>query len=144
MTTPSDIITYLASIKNAKITRILPCYVTIGRRTHPAAHYWETLATPTGSPAYARGEREYVREMVYCVGYLPPAKLRGNVAFVIDGTEWYVAAYFGNVSDRKQETAVPNEYHPFGNMFLLAPWEGGKIDEYARVPYRRMVASMGL
>lgn len=145
MTTPSDVITYLAGIKDSKITRMLPCYVTIGRQTYPAARYWETLMTPTGTPAYARGERDYTRETIYCVGFLPSAKLRGNVAFVIDGepAEWYVAAYYGNVTGRKQSAAAPSEFHPFGNCFMMSPWsvpDGSKIDYHARVPYRRVAA----
>lgn len=149
MTTPSDIITYLTGIKNAKITRILPCYVTIGSRTYPAARYTEHLMTPENCDAWRRGEREYDREMIYCVGFLPSAKLNGNVAFTITGepSEWYVAAYYGNVVKRKQETAEPNEFHPFGNSFLMAPWsvpDGTQIDHHARVPYRRVAAHVAL
>jgi hypothetical protein len=156
--TPSDIVTYLASIKSAKITRILPCYVTIGKQTYPAARYTECWMTPQGTAAWNRGEREYEREMIYCVGFLPTVKLRGSVAFTLEGRisehgwsgdadEWYVAGYYGTVKGRKQDKAEPSEYHPFGNSFLLAPWhmsDGLKIDHYARVPYRRVVAHVGL
>lgn len=155
MPTPSDVVSYLASIKNAKITRVIPCYVTIGRQTYPAARYMETMMTPTNSPAWARGEREYTQEVVYCVGSLPSAKLRGNVAFILsqhadwgieETREWYVASYYGDVKAGKQETKAPNEFHPFGNSFMLAPWsvpDGGAIDHYARVPYRRVAVTIG-
>lgn len=131
--------------KHAHVISVQTGQITIGRQTYPAARYVENCETPQGTPAYARGERGYTREMIYCVGMLPSAKLRGNLALTIAGDtrDWYVAAYYGDVSSRKQEVKVPNEFHPFGNSFMLAPWSvpsGGSIDEYARVPYRRMRA----
>ena len=149
MPTPSDIVTYLASLKGAHIVRVVPRYVTVGRQTYPAARYTERLQTPPGSAAYQRGERTYEREMIYCVGFLPSAKVRGNVAFTVDddSRDWFVAGYYGDVVRRKQKTATPSEFRPFGNSFLLAPWDspdGTKIDTYARVPYRRVKMSIGL
>lgn len=133
--------------KHAHVSSVKTGTVTIGRETYPAARYVEYLETPTGTPAYARGERAYTREMIYCVGNLPSAKVRGNVAFTIAGDtrDWYVAGYYGNVTARKQEIKGPNEFHPFGNSFMLAPWDiaDSKIDTYARTPYKRVPATLG-
>jgi hypothetical protein len=147
MTTPAQIADYLRSIPKARITSTKPCTLTIGKTVYPACRYTETLNTPIGCEAYRRGEREYTREMIYVTGMLPSANLRGNVAFTIAGEsdEWYVATYFGNVSARKQETKEPTKFHPFGNNFLLAPWnvpDGQAIDHYARVPYRRVTVTI--
>jgi hypothetical protein len=122
--------------------------ITIGRVTYPCARYTELLQHRPGTRAYQEGKRGYTRQMIYCVGMLPAASCRGNVAFKVDGDsrDWYVAGYYGNVIKRKQEIVEPNEYHPAGNMFLLVPWDitdGTKIDSYAKVPYRRMPARLG-
>lgn len=147
MTTPAQIAEYLRSIPNARVTSTAPCTLTIGKVSYPACRYTETLATPAGCEAHRRGEREYTREMFFVAGMLPSANRRGNVAFTIAGEpcEWYVAGYFGNVRDRKQEIKSPDEFHPFGNDFLLAPWDikdGLPIDHYARVPYRRVAITV--
>jgi len=122
--------------------------ITIGKETYPAASYIERCAVPPGCPAYDRGEREYTRHMIYCVGKLPSKARRGHVAFRMqdDAHDWYVAAYYGNVKGRVQETAEPNDYHPFGNAFMLAPWDpvdGVTIDAHARVPYPRQRITAG-
>ena len=128
--------------KHEHVTKLTTCQVAIGRTTYPAALYTECCEVQPGCRAYTEGKRAYTREMIYCVGNLPSAKLRGNVAFNLptDATDWYVAAYYGNVVNRRQETAEPNEFHPFGNSFILAPWDiaDSKIDQYERHPYRRV------
>jgi len=130
---------YLSRIPT--VTRVETSFITIRGEQYPAARYTERLQHTPGTPAYARGEREYTREMIYCVGMLPAVRRNGNVAFRMpgDSRDWYVASYYGNVKNRKQETAEPDEYHPHGNMFLLAPWDidGATIDQYERVPYKR-------
>lgn len=121
--------------------------VTIGRVTYPAARYTENMLHTPGTRAYDEGKREYTREFIYCVGMLPSAKVRGNVAFKIvgDDRDWYVAAYYGTLTGRKQEAKEPNEFHPFGNSFMLAPWNiaDSKIDLHERVPHPRMAAALG-
>lgn len=145
MTTPADILSFLGS--KLKLTRSAPCVVTIGRSVYPAAHYFHTLTNEPGTLAYARGEREYSQEVIYCAGMLPSCFVRGNVAFRLhlpwsyerDSRDWYVACYSGAIVARKQTIRAPDEYHPHGNMFMLSPWFAGEaIDQYARVPYRRV------
>lgn len=145
MPEPSEIVAHITSVSGARITRIVPCHVTIGRQAYPAARYTEHLMTPENTPAWHRGEREYDREAIYCVGPLPASKIRGNVVYRIKGEpdEWYISCYFGDVKARKQDVADKTDVHPFGNMFMLSPWRahsGEKIDAYDRVPYRRVRA----
>ena len=131
-----------------QVTNVQTGSVTIGRTTYPAARYTKRLQHQPGTRAYQEGKREYTREMIYCVGDIPACKRHGNVAFTVadDSREWYVAAYYLAYRGRgKQAQAERNEYHPFGNSFMLAPWDvpDSTIDQYERVPYRRVAALLG-
>ena len=140
MTTPHEIADYLASLP--RVHSVIPESVEISGKVYPACRYQQTMTTPEHSAAWNRGERNYVQEMIYVVGMLPAVKRNGNVAFTMpgDSRDWYVAGYYGAVKARKQATMPPAEFHPFGNSFLLAPWDvvDSKIDTYERHPYKRV------
>ncbi len=77
--------------------------------------------------------------------YLQTLPRNGNVAFRVagDARDWFVAGYYGNVVNRQQAKASPNEFHPFGNSFLLALWGSDTaIDAYTRTPYKRVALAI--
>lgn len=137
---PYEVADYIRN-KSTSVDSCEPVTVTIGNQVYPAALYTETLDTPPGCDAYRNGQRIYQRTMIYAVGMLPRSYTKSTrVAFKVadDSRDWYVAAYFGNLKHRKQEVASPSEFHPWGNMVLLAPWDlPDAIDRYEPTPYRR-------
>lgn len=131
------------------VERVRTSSVTLAKVTYyAAAHYWQTGTTPEGSRAYSEGQREYIREMVYVVGALPRSYLRGRAVYRFpgDARDWYVACYAGIVKNRIQEPADVNEYHPFGQCFMLAPWDiaGSTVDDGEKVRRERLSAGPGL
>lgn len=81
------------------------------------------------------------RRRLYLLGDKPPSSIGRNVAYRFDADlcDWYVAAYM----PRENLTPENAQYHPCGPNFLLMPWDApGTIDAHARVPYRRMRATM--
>lgn len=145
MTTPKQIAEWLAGLPH--IHDVKPCTVTIRGGIYSAARYKQTTPNDPSTPAYKRGELAATREFIYCVGMLPVVVRNRNVVFMIDGepAEWYVACYAGEVKQRKQTVQPVNEYHPFGNSFMLAPWDvpdGKRIDHYARAPYVRVATTV--
>lgn len=115
-------------------------YATIGDQTWPCVRYSQTMENLPGSPALARGEKTYERQGIYCVGELPKGyeksryRLRGDslaghaMAFPFEGIDWYIAGHSPKVIEAKFAFA-----HPFGRMFILAPWQvpsGESIDHY--------------
>jgi hypothetical protein len=144
MTTNTEIAAYLSNLPCVR--NVTACTVTIGPNVYPAAHYWQDLTTPEGSQAYQRGERTYTREMIFIVGMLPSVYLRSSrQAFTRtdDTREWYIASYAGLKKNGKQAAQEINEFHPFGNSFLLAPWDCAEaIDHYESTPYRRQAMTL--
>lgn len=62
-----------------------------------------------------------------------------------DERDWYIASYFHPGLHKtyfKTEPKADPKYQPFGNNFLLSPWDipgkpDDKIDTYERKPYER-------
>ena len=145
MTIYENLAVYLKSLPG--IHDVHTMTLKLGRDEYPAAVYKQTLNIPEGSDAYRRGERQYTREMVMAIGKLPAHYCKSSrVAFVVNGDtrEWYVAGYSGQIKYGKQAEQEVDQYHPFGNDFLLAPWDrtDQKIDSYEDTPYRRVPAAM--
>lgn len=119
-----------------------PCRVTIGKESFPAARYTQRLPIAPGCPAYARGEREHVITSIYVAGMVPNQyKRTSHLAFTIEGDsrDWYIACYAGAIIKRRQNTQAPAPYHPFGNSFVLKPWDlAERIDHFERKPYARI------
>lgn len=124
---------------------VRPCRVAIGKATYVAARYKQTLRTPENSPAWNRGEREYTRESIYCIGERPSAYKRSSKTyfrFIGDSQDWYVCCYCPAEVSHDPKYAA---HHPFGASFILAPWDvpdGTGIDYYAPRPYTRIGASV--
>lgn len=138
---PNDIVNYLSLLPS--VLSVEPCRVTIKGISYNAARYKELLPVSEGTQAYRRGEREYMRETIYIVGALPAVKRNGNCVFRLAGDphDWYVAGYYPAYKNRQPQPAgQPNQYHPFGAMFLLSPWDvkDSTIDQYERHPYKRV------
>ena len=105
-----------------------------------ACRYEQACMAPEG----CRNPGPYTREVIYVVGMLPKCKIKRNsVCFTLEGDkrEWYIAGYAGTTQGvgSYQEKVPPGEYNPFGNNFLLMPWEQAeKIDQYERYTYKRV------
>lgn len=131
----------LPHIINAK-----PVTVRIGRETFEGAEYeavgrYESSMTGVQSGEHKAGE-EYTNRYIYLVGTLP-ASYRSRKAtcynFAGDSRDWYVCCYMDAANLKPQ--FVP--FHPFGQTFMLAPWEvpdGTAIDRYESKPYTRVAA----
>ena len=139
MTIYDDLHAYLASHGAFDITT---CTLRIGRHDYPAARYLQRHATPPGSPAYVRGEREYLSQTIMAVGKLPSFYRRSSkVCFTMADAvhEWFVAGYAGAIANRVQADVEPSDINPFGNTFLVSPWNLSEpIDRYERNQYRRV------
>lgn len=124
-----SLVDWLKSHGNESVSSLT---VTIKGTTYIGARYTQTLETPKGSQAHARGERKYQRTMIYCIGRLPACYRRSTrVAFKFagDARDWYIAGYMPTANLTKENS----KYHPFGETFMLAPWDlsnGDTIDRY--------------
>jgi hypothetical protein len=131
---------WLANLPN--VSEVKPCVVTIAGASYSAAHYRQNISISPGCPAYERGERWHEREAFYIVGMLPKAYCRSTkVAFTMpgDARDWYIGCYAGLLYQHHQRAQETNEYHPFGNSFILFPWDANEaIDHYEMKPYRRV------
>ncbi len=141
-TMPNSVAEWLHGLEG--VFDAVPLSVQIGKAIYPAARYQQRLTAPENSEAWRRGGREYVREMIYCVGARPAAYVKsGNTCFrfIGDDRDWYIAGYV-----LKDVASDPRyaEFHPFGEAFQLAPWsvpDGTAIDHYEPRPYARVGAS---
>lgn len=94
------------------------------------------------------------QEFVYVVGDHPHTRRRGkklytrnNICYRVPGDDrdWYIACYFHPELHKtyfKTEPKVDPKYQPFGNNFLLSPWDipgkpDDKIDSFEPRPYER-------
>jgi hypothetical protein len=122
-----------------------PVKVTIDLVDYEACRYRRVGHAPAGSRAWLEARAVgtddlYTEEAIYVVGPLPACYLRSKrIAFTLSGDhrEWYLASYMLAASITEQNA----QYHPFGTMFMLMPWEvpdGGQIDRWAHHPYRRI------
>ena len=115
-------------VKDCKAFDVRPLRLTIGRATYEAAAYKRTVTPPAG----AHNPAPYVDEAIYVIGRLPSAyRRRKNTTFRFEGDarDWFVACYMSK--DRLAPEFAP--FHPFGETFILAPWEvpsGDPIDKY--------------
>jgi hypothetical protein len=121
------------------ISALTAVRVTIKGTTYFAYRYMQTTPVSSGRLAYARGERESVREVIHCLGQRPKCIIGRNGCFRIagDDRDWYLAAYY--------EKPESSELHPDGPMFRLSPWDlpdETLIDTYARLPYRRHIMTV--
>ncbi len=136
---PNQIGDWLAGLGG--VFDVVPMTVQIGKTCYPAARYQQTCKVPENSQAWLRGEREYVRDMIYCVGARPACYRRSDKTcfrFIGDSRDWYIASY---VLDDVASNPQYSEYHPFGEAFQLAPWavmDGTAIDHYEPKPYARV------
>ena len=144
MTTAKQVSDWLAALSG--VFESTPLTVQIGKTSFPAARYKQRLSILENSPAWLRGEREYVREMIYCVGERPACYRRSSKTcfrFIGDSRDWYLASYV----PRDANDSRFSEYHPFGEGFQLAPWnvpDGTAIDHHEPKPYARVGASWSL
>jgi len=129
-------------VKDCKAFDVRPLRLTIGRATYEAAAYKRTVTPPAGS----RNLEPYVDEAIYAIGRLPSAyRRRKRTVFRFQGDvrEWFIACHM----PKENLTSENAPYHPFGETFILAPWEvpggesidkysywGGEIKPYTRVP----------
>ena len=139
--TPQKIADLLLTLPD--VTYAEPCTIAVKGTRYAAARYAQRCTVPPGCRAYTEGKRFYTQVAYYIAGGLPAVKRNGNVAFRIagDSHDWYVASYYPAMNGRKQACMVaPSEFHPFGAIWLLHPWdiEDSKIDTYERVPYKRV------
>lgn len=98
------------------VTDVRPVKVTIGNETFEGGRYTQRC-----------------EDHIYLLGNLPQnyKKLKGKIAFVVDGVDWYVAAHYQEVAE--------TEHQPFGSNFILMPWTNAeRIDHYERTPYARV------
>lgn len=135
------------------ISDVRPVIVQIGDESWNACYYLQWGEYTKDMMACLDGRKKpgarYSRRLIYCVGPLPKVKLKkgkkypaGNVCFPYQGLDWYVAGYMQS-NDLKSPFT---EFHPFGENFLLAPWDipNSKIDDYERTrdgaprPYKRV------
>lgn len=110
-----------------------------------AVRYLREFDAPEGCAKPGR----YVQEMVYVKGKLPLCMDR-QVCFTVEGDtrEWYlVGGFYGTTKATRRTTLEPTEFNPFGNAFMLGPWDdkdfseqskGEKIDHYEDKPYDRV------
>ena len=150
MTTPVEIADFLRKLPH--VTKAEPLSVEICGIVYPAAAYVQRLDTPEGSPAYARGERRYLRQAVYVAGMLPRdychntrCVFRFPQSMAAPPRDWYIACYFGDLKRHRQAVAQPSEFHPFGNSFILMPWDlANPIDAHERFqkPRKRIPVSV--
>ncbi len=78
---------------------------------------------------------------LYLLGALPACYRRSSrTAFVIDGADWYVAAYM----EQRRITEEFAPFHPCGEHFMLCCWDApdGAIDRYELRPYNRVAATL--
>lgn len=92
---------------------------------------------------------KYVLEMLYVVGFLPRCEDL-KVCYTVEGDEreWYlIGGFYGNTKATRRKPMEPSEFNPFGNFFMLGPWDdaealpayrGQKIDHYEPKPYQRV------
>lgn len=125
------ILDHLRPIKGVEIAGSFE--IQIGKRVYPAVRYRQTMQTPPGTPAFQRGEREYVEDRFYVAGALPPSYLRNpgssrsyGIRYKLgdESGEWYVIAH----SDGASLTEEQKRYHPqledgrAFETFLLGSW----------------------
>lgn len=86
--------TWLAGIQGARIEIGRRYVLAVGKSRFPVVEYRQTYQTPENSPAWHRGEREYVREMAYAIGPIPsPIRQRKADAIQAHGATLWVAGY---------------------------------------------------
>lgn len=102
-----------------------PVTITIGTQTWEGARY-----------------TQYGRDHFYLVGDLPKSFLKGpKTCYRLpdDAHDWYVATYMAKFDALEEHF---KEFHPFGNSWMMMPWDcGGFIDEHEKT-YRRMDATI--
>jgi hypothetical protein len=128
---PEALTAYLRTLPQVLLARPLGG-VTIGKTSYAvAARYFAKNTAPLGSPK--EGET-YTREFVYVVGVLPKELVSDRKKIILpnDTRDWYlVGGYYFPEKSRTQQVREPNDFHPFGSMFILSPWDSpGKIDEH--------------
>lgn len=108
-------------------TSAKPATVTIGRTTYVGAHYTQVRDIDPGCRAYDEGRRTYTIEALYLLGQLPSSYVHRHASRYVDGSgqRHYVAGWYAQ---------LPNEYHPFGAMFMLRPDERDVTPETRVMP----------
>lgn len=112
-------------------TYAAPVVVKIGREVYAGATYSQVRDTPSGSPAYASGERAYSQQAMYLLGRLPYAYRRTRrTCFRIPGARfpWYVAGW--------NEGTSPRAHTPLGPYFQLMLDKHGVCTDDNGNPYR--------
>lgn len=116
--------------------------VTIGDKTFEGARYKQTFNYHITMMACTHGEKKetdtYTEDIVYLVGKRPIFKRPTCFPNAADKKDWYIAGY---LDDTRKITEHMRQYHPFGENFILRPWEvpsGEAIDKYETKPYNRV------
>lgn len=112
------------------VQSVKPVEVTIGELKFSGVHYVQNLEF---------NGRPYTRTAYYLLGHLPE-KIKGRASTKVcfpdaAGVDWYAAGYI------KSDGITPSnvQFHPFGEHFLLMPWDvADKIDQYEKKPYTRV------
>lgn len=108
-----------------------PVVVKIGRTIYSGASFSQRRQPDPGTAAYQSGERYYNHGGMYLLGELPYAyRRKSTTAFKtpIGRFPWYVAGWY--------DLKVPNEWHPFGQMFLLQMDKTNVTTDIDGNPYR--------
>lgn len=136
-----------AWLEECKAFDVRPVHVTIGTETWDnACYYKQTFHYQPGMQAVTSGEKTvndtYTEQGIYVVGRLPKGSGKRSMSGIcfpnndFGSFDWYVAGYI-----LKQNIMETNRsYHPFGEHFILRPWNipNTRIDdgfpEYRRIP----------
>jgi hypothetical protein len=117
---------------------VVPVEVIINKKTYYGARYKQKEVYTAGMTVVRDGRQKegdvYYSDHFYLVGDRPKKfGGRAKFCFPFGNFEWYIACY-GDKGD-------VNEFHPFGNAFILMPWDvpnGSKIDTHERWTYKRV------
>lgn len=105
----NPIVTLLSRLLHVHAIR--PAIMRAGNAVLRGAEYEETLATPEGSEAYRKGEREYLRRMFYASGPIPAVlrHRRADALSIPDGRVLWIAFHM-QTPERLRPEAF--QYHP--------------------------------
>ena len=121
-----DVADWLNTLDN---TSAIPVIIKIGRTEYVGAYYTQLRKINPSTRAYFEGKREYYQNAFYLLGDLPASCKRSNLMYYrfSDGkTRMYVSGWF--------DQDLKNEYHPFGRMFQLFPFDYFDAVEKYRPP----------
>ena len=121
---------WLATLPN--VSNVRACSLNIGGTTYEAASYDALLEAPTGSRAAIENLAPTVERMLYVLGERPASH---RTVYVIDGEDWFVAAWAEARVARSPET---RQWHPWGEWFGMHKWDAPWPIDHQEDPYERV------